>query len=185
MENWTPVPDPDDNPDNSLKMKIAFVVLLLILIGMIVYFTKFANKYPITALFIPSPTPYIFPTLTPTPAPTIIPTKTSAPVSLTTSPTKREFQGKIVKIEVDTSNPLPDSYEHKLLFSLEELGESKGITKFNFTFTEAGLNNLKVIDLTGEKISYKNLEVGQNIRIIETYESKGSSNYDIEIIILN
>lgn len=56
---WVTLPDPDDNPDNSPKMKIIFVILFLFLIGELGYFFYIVpnKKIPTT----------IVPTLTPTP----------------------------------------------------------------------------------------------------------------------
>lgn len=54
----------------------------------------------------------------------------------------------------------------------------------NFLFLESELKNIKMVDLLGKTISYKDLKVGQNISVIQKYNPTDSSYFEGEIKIL-
>ncbi|KKP61108.1 MAG: hypothetical protein UR56_C0016G0019 [Candidatus Roizmanbacteria bacterium GW2011_GWC2_34_23] len=150
-----PVSD-NSNIINSI-LRITFAILFLVLIAELTYFFYIVPNKKITTT--------IAPTLTPTPAP-LIPTKSPTPISLTPSPTKQEFQGKIIKIKVDETETLPGGYKPVLRLSIEkELEENKKMQIFNFAFSKEDIDRITIMDLTGKSISYKDLEIGQNIKI--------------------
>lgn len=158
---WTPVPDPDDKPDNSPKMKIILVVLFLFLIGELVYFFYIVPNKKITTTIVP--------TLMPTPEPTKAPTS----VSPTTSPTKEELQGKIVGLEFNNKN------KSEIIINLEETKDELTLAKKNYYATkflidEEGLKKMKVLGLVGEPLTYKDLKIGQNIKVNLIYDTNGA-----------
>ncbi|MEK7597227.1 MAG: hypothetical protein AAB441_01120 [Patescibacteria group bacterium] len=171
---WVTVPDPDDNPDNSPKMKIIFVILLLALIGELTYFFYIApNKKPSTKV-----APAFAPTLIP---PT--PAETLTPISPTIFPTKQEFTGKIIGFENITEELNPKEYKANFFLHLLRDDEKSKI-KLLLNFDKNELSNFIVKDFTGKTISYKNLKIDKNIKISGTYDLNNRiySNYEITIL---
>lgn len=144
-------------------MKITFVLLLLILVGGLGYIfisSKTSNKKISNNKV----------------TPTLIPTKAPIP-SITPI---QEFTGKIVKIEVSDEN------KQELILSLVEKSDKTITTiKFYFSINKAGLKKMKIIGLTGENISYKNLKVDQNIKLNLNYDSTKFSYSGAKITIVN
>ncbi|MEK7597232.1 MAG: hypothetical protein AAB441_01145 [Patescibacteria group bacterium] len=134
-----------DNSNINSILKIAFVILLLVLIGELTYFFYIIpNKKPTTKVI-----------------PTFAPTKAPTPILITNKPVITllpEYQGRITELDIFKAI---SSSEAKIKFSFK-LEEVKIPSVFFFDKNE--LENLKVIDSTGKIISYKDLKVGQNIR---------------------
>ena len=140
--------------NNKLVLKIMFVVLFLALLGELGYIFVTTNKKSTTTFVIP------------TSGPTIIPTKILIPVSA--SPSVKtpitEYQGKIAELNVIKVTPTPGANNIEFSFRLE-VNDGKTKKPQIFFFDENELKLLKIIDSTGKAISYKDLKVGQNIRV--------------------
>ncbi|EKE13911.1 MAG: hypothetical protein ACD_12C00759G0006 [uncultured bacterium] len=156
----------DKEPVINVIMKITFVILLLTLIGGLGYIFITSNKKPTTKI-----------------TPTKVSTRTS-PVSLTISPTKVEFIGKIIEMNTHTISPIPGFDNIGLSFKLEI---NEGATKKPqlFFFEKNELNKLQIIDFVGKIISYEDLQVGQNIKLLRIYDLEKSSYSNIEINIID
>lgn len=146
-------------------MKIIFVVLFLLLIGELVYFFYIIPNKKISIN-------KVAPTLTPTLAPE--PTKAPTPVSATTLPTKVEFQGKVIEVNEEFTIKVQGT-----------INESK--KQFDIIFDQELLSKTKITDLKGKTISYKELKIGQRVKVVEVYNFKEKFylNSIYEITILN
>lgn len=171
------------DPDNNPKLKIILVISSIILIGELIYFTKFSGikipiKFPELSFvslirFVdslnPSPTPT--PTSTPTPTPTL---------KREDNDQIKEYQGKIILFDNSTNS----ANEEELYFNTSYSPDGKIKIIKDFFYNKSDLNFMKVINSNGEIISYKDLKVGQNIRITQKYGLSEAPHSSIEINIL-
>ncbi|MEK7597614.1 MAG: hypothetical protein AAB441_03125 [Patescibacteria group bacterium] len=156
-----------DNSNINSILKIAFVILLLALIGELTYFFYIVPNKKIATKVIP--------TLAPTLAPT--------PVSFTPSPIKQEFQGKIVEVNTVKVAITPEVSKE---FYLKVERDVKGVKDlFVISFDNNILSKTKVIDSEGKIISYKDLKIDQIIKIISIYDFKADLYKGFEITVLN
>lgn len=147
-----------ETSNGNLGLKIMFVVLFLVLVGELVYFFYIVPNKKIATNVVPTILPTRVPTLTPTLIP-LTPTNPPTPVSLTAFPAKQEFQGKIIELDVFK---VAQTSESGIGFSFKLEVNKEPIV---FFFDKNKLSYIKVIDPSGKIISYKDLKIGQNIRL--------------------
>ena len=171
-----PVSD-NSNIINSI-LRITFAILSLALIAEFTYiFYIVPNKKVATTI-----APTILLTLTPTPTTIVNSTKKTPTPSI---PPMKEFKGKIVNIMINNIEVLSDGYKPGLLLSLvDETDRHKASNRLNFAFKKEELNKIKVIDQTGKTISYTDLKIDQNIRMVEisNLEDKINTSYVITVM---
>ncbi|EKE14188.1 MAG: hypothetical protein ACD_12C00636G0003 [uncultured bacterium] len=175
MEPVAPVTIPpvedDKEPIINVIMKITFVLLLLVLIGGLGYIIKSSNKKPATK---------ITPTLTPSPV--IITEKDPTPPIAHI----QEFTGEILEIRSTNIESLFDGYNPEFIMSIKKTSNIvKGPLMINYAFDKKDLEKIQVKDSSGKIISYRDLIVGQNVKIVEVYDLKEKIYSVYEITILN
>lgn len=160
----------EETSNVNLGLKILFAILLLVLVGEIAFGVMNSRKKN---------------SKTSVATPTNIISSTKVEVTDKESATRiTNIQGKIIGFKNINGILFPENYKPELFIylSIKKEDRKKGTARL-FAVDKNDLRNMSVTDNTGNIISYKDLEVGQNIKIIENYDLKKKVYTKFEIVV--